>query len=143
MKLKNLPMFFFVPVLVIFRVKLLKVAFLWDVQYPSCLMFLILHKVQLTSVIIYTISLYVRIYYLAQTLTPQSISLYARISMPETPINSLSEFHLICEPTCNLEMWLSFYPSLCGFAHKVKLQQRIYKGLGLSNSRYFVKSIVE
>ncbi|MEH2439889.1 Dynamin family protein, partial [Nostoc sp.] len=30
---------------------------------------------------------------------PQSISLYARISSPGTPITSLFKFHLICEPT--------------------------------------------
>ena len=41
------------------------------------------------------ISLYVRIDYSPQTLTPQVISLYARIALSQTPVNSLFKFHLI------------------------------------------------
>ncbi len=50
------------------------------------------------------ISLYLRIGYLVQTLISQSISLYARISMPQTPINSLFKFHLMCKPTVGVHL---------------------------------------
>lgn len=45
------------------------------------------------------ISRYVRIAYLAQTLTPQSISLYARILGTQTLITPLLKFHVMHEPT--------------------------------------------
>jgi endonuclease G, mitochondrial len=72
------------------------------------------------------ISIYLRIRYLSQTLTPQAISLYARISSPGTPITSLFTFHLICEPT----RCLAFYTA-------VNIDGKQWVGLERKNDEWF------